>query len=37
MVTAGLIVLGGLAIQGANSLAAYNVKAAMAPVEIGAQ
>jgi hypothetical protein len=37
MVTAGLIVLGGLAIQGANSLANSGAKAAMAPIELGAQ
>ncbi len=37
MVTAGLIVLSGLAIQGANSLANPGAKAAMAPVVIGAQ
>jgi hypothetical protein len=37
MITAGLIVLGGLAIQGANSLANSGAKAAFAPVEIGAQ
>jgi hypothetical protein len=37
MVTAGLIVLGGLAIQGANSLANSGARAAMAPIEIGAQ
>ncbi len=37
MVTAGLIVLGGLAIQGANSLANSGARTAMAPIEVGAQ
>ena len=37
MITAGFIVLGGLAIQGANSLANFSAKTATAPVEIGAQ
>ncbi len=36
MVTAGFIVLGGLAIQGANGLA-NSAKTASAPIEIGAQ
>jgi hypothetical protein len=36
MVTAGFIVLGGLAIQGANGLA-NNTRTASAPIEIGAQ